>query len=197
MAEEQVKPASGGPTMTLIFSMLSFFFAANLGGLFKPAAGLYIGLIQIGIWPTYLIAANSMLRDGDGLYGNTFLYFATFFGLVPGLTSVFSYFAALHAWPLDPMVLGIMWIYVGLLLLCTLPGFKSVNAVFFLVLLFAGLGVFLLGLGMVGLLPASFYTKACVFSFGFVGIFGFYLCVDGFLSSVGIELPKGHAFFKA
>ncbi|HZK09508.1 MAG TPA: hypothetical protein VFD08_00430 [Clostridia bacterium] len=189
--------ASAAPTLNLIFGMLSIMFAALFLGYLKPSAVYILGLIQIGVWPGYLIGSLIMLRSGDIVGGNTFFYFATFFGLAPGLVTVGTYLADVFGWAYDPKILGIMWLSVGLTLTFTIPAFIKSELVTFLVIAAAGIAIDFIGLAYLFTGYAqTFNTIAGVLLF-FVGVGGIYQAVAGILAGAGIKLPLGKPIVKS
>jgi hypothetical protein len=196
MDNQQQKWASAGPTLNLIFSILSLIFAGMFLGFLNESAAFILGLIQIGVWPTYLIGSVIMLQSGDMVGGNTFLYFATFFGLVPGLVTVGTYFAQMYGWPFDPTTLGIMWLSVGLILTFTLPAFAQTPSLNFAVLACAGIAIDFIGLGYLNIVPPSISNIISGVLLAFVGIGGLYLSVAGILEGANIKIPVGKPLFK-
>lgn len=193
--ENNQKWASAAPTMTLMFSMLGLMFWAIFVGLLKPEAALLLGVIQVGIFPAYLIGGIILLKEGDGLNGNVFYYFSTYFGLCAGLYNLVTYFAPIYHWAIDPRIMGYFWLCASIMLFGSLLGYKKVPWVFFSVLFFAALALFILGFTALGLLPLVFNLVAgwCLF---IVGIFGLYLAVAGLLENADIKLPLGRPFFS-
>lgn len=194
--ENQPKWASAGPTLSLIFGMLSLIFAAIFLGYVDPSGSYILGLLQIAVWPAYLIGGVLMLRDGDVVGGNTFFYFATFFGLAPGLITVGTYFADIFGWAYDPKVLGIVWLCVGLTVTFTVPGFRKGSSLLFLVILAAGLAIDFIGLAYLFTDYANTFNTIAGVLLIFVGVGGVYQAISGILAGSGINLPQGKPFFK-
>lgn len=193
--ENKQRWASATPTMTLIFSMLAMMFWANFMGYLKPEAALLLGVIQVGIFPAYLIGAVILLKEGDALNGNVFFYFATWFGFVAGLINIVTYFAPIYNWAIDPRITGYFWLWAAVMLYGSLPAYRKVPWVFFTVLFCAATALLLIALTSLELVPVVFNIAAgwCLFV---VGVFGLYLAVAGLLENVGIILPQGKPFFK-
>lgn len=188
--------ATAAPTLNLIFGMLSIMFASLFFGYLQPSAAFILGIIQIGVWPAYLIGSLLMLQSGDVVGGNTFFYFATFFGIVPGLVTIGTYFAEINGWPFDPKILGIFWLSVGMTLTLTIPAFAKAEALTFLVIAAAGIALDFIGLAYIYTdLASVFYLLAGSLLF-FVGFGGIYSAIAGILKGAGIKLPLGKPLFK-
>ena len=176
--------------------MLALIFAASFFGFLEPSAAFILGLLQIAVWPAYLIGAMLLLRTGDTVGGNTFFYFATFFGIAPGMITVGTYFAEIYGWPFDPTILGIIWLCVGLTLTFSLPGFAKGPSLTLLVISCAAIGIDFIGLGYLNVLPAV--TANCIAGcfLTVTGIGGLYSAIAGILEGANIKLPLGKPLFK-
>jgi hypothetical protein len=194
--DNQAKWATAAPTLNLIFGMLSIMFAALFFGYLQPPAAFILGIIQIGVWPAYLIGSLLMLRSGDVVGGNTFFYFATFFGIVPGLVTLGTYFAGIYGWPFDPTILGIFWLSVGITLTLTIPAFAKAEALVFLVIAAAGFALDLIGLAYLFTDMADLFYRIAGALLFFVGFGGLYSAAAGILKGAGIHLPLGKPLFK-
>lgn len=194
--ENQSKWATAAPTLNLIFGMLSIMFAALFFGYLQPSAAFILGIIQIGVWPAYLIGSLLMLRSGDVVGGNTFFYFATFFGIAPGLVTVGTYFAEINGWPFDPKILGILWLSVGMTLTFTIPAFAKAELLTFLVIASAGIAIDFIGLAYIFTDLANVFNLIAGSLLFFVGFGGIYMAVAGILEGAGFKLPLGKPLFK-
>lgn len=188
-----VNPA---PTLTLFFSILAMLFWAQCIGILKPESSLNIALIQIGLFPPYVIGATLLLKKGDNVTGNIFLMFAAFFGFAGGLASLGTYIASTFGWPIDTSTTGLFWLLIGVFLLLATPSFKTASALFFLIMPTSSASLIILGLTMMDLFPVALGYKLSGWILFYVGITGIYLATSGYYSTIGVNLPQGKPFFK-
>lgn len=196
---ENRKWASAQPTMTMMFSVMCMIYWAWMIGILKPEAQLFIGIIQLALYPSYIIAAIIELKGGDGLSGNVYYYFATFFGAASGAVNIVSYFAGIFGWPVDPSVMGFIWIWIGVMLAGILPAYRKYGWIFFTLCAFAAISLLVLALVAFGIGPAAFMpilnqiSAWCLF---LVGIEGLYLALAAHLETADIKIPTGKSLFK-
>lgn len=187
--------ADSSPVGTFVFSILCFaFWAADLG-LLKDGAQLGIGLLQFGVFITYMIVGSSLIQKGNGLGGNTYLLFGTVFGAIGGFFNTFGPLFAKWGIPFDYSLFGLALIMAGTYLFLVLPGLKYAPKVDFLVFFFGGVGVLGSGLTIMGFLPASF-NIINGWALFFDGVAGFYSVMATVLSFVGVTIPCGKPFFS-
>ncbi|SMC40682.1 hypothetical protein [Papillibacter cinnamivorans] len=191
------KPLNGNPSpvVTLVFSILCFVFWANYMGYLKEGSILAIGVLQIGVFPIYIIGAIILFTRGNDFAGNVFAIFATAFGSAAGLTHVLMILSLTHGIPFDYTICGILFTIIGACLLLILPGLRYASKVDFLIFLFGGLGVMFAGLSGAMSVPAYFPLLAGWFLFidGCVGIYSF---LSGMLGFCGLNIPTGKPFFS-
>ena len=195
MDEKTQKWAEPNATMCLIFAVFAGCFWAMMTGQVKPEASLIVGVIQISVLPSYLVLSTILLKNNDGLNGNLFSYFCVFFSAVGGATSLVSYFANIYGWPIDASILGLVWLYIGLMVGFALPAFKTAPWSFFVLLVLTAVGLVLMGLITIGLLPASL-TNLTGWIFGLCSMMGLYFAITMHVSFAGVTYPLGKPFFK-
>lgn len=187
--------ADSSPVGTFVFSILCFaFWAADLN-LLHEGAQLAIGLLQFGVFITYMIVGTTLIQKGNGLGGNTFLLFGTCFGAIGGFFNTFGPLFAKWGIPFDYSLFGLSLIMAGAYLFLVLPGLKYAPKVDFLVFFFGGVGVLGSGLTIMGFLPPSF-NSINGWALFFDGVVGFYSVIATSLSFVGVTIPCGKPFFK-
>lgn len=183
-----------GPTAAFIFSTLCFIFWASLLGWLGTGATLAVGILQLGAFFPYYIAAKSFFKADDNLNGNIFFVFAVFFGFVGGLMNISTYVVNALNLSIDGRVAGIMWLLAAALLLFLLPAGRKATKVFFLIYLLTGIGLIFLGLGILQLMgPIAF--KLSGWSFFVVGLLAFYAAISIISGCTGVKLPLGKSFF--
>jgi hypothetical protein len=187
--------ADSSPVGTFVFSILCFaFWAADLN-LLHEGGQLAIGLLQFGVFITYMIVGSSLIQKGNGLGGNTYLLFGTVFGAIGGFFNTFGPLFAKWGIPFDYSLFGLALIMAGIYLFLVLPGLKYAPKVDFLVFFFGGVGVLGSGLTIMGFLPASF-NIINGWALFFDGVAGFYSVMATVLSFVGVTIPCGKPFFS-
>lgn len=194
MKEEQ-QWAHAMPTLYLIFSIFSAMFWALMTGFVKPEAALLCSVIQIAVYPSYLVGATILLKNKDGFSGNVFFYFCAFFSSVSGATGIVTYFANLYGWPIDASIMGIVWLWIGIMLGFSLPGSKGEPWIFFVISLLTVVGLLSMGLTTLGILPASI-TKPTGWLFGVISLMGLYVAVAQHVEFAGLKFPLGKSLFK-
>jgi hypothetical protein len=187
--------APSGASVCFIFSNLSFLFWANLMGYLGDGAGFAIGIIQLGVFVTYHVAASLLFTRGEAFDGNIFMVFATFFGGVGGATNIASAICAAKGIPFDNSVVGICWIMCGIFLLGILPGCKKSPWTVFVLYLLAGIGLFIMGLITLGIVGMSMVPITAWLLFA-VGALGLYLTLSTMNSFMNINIPLGKPLFK-
>lgn len=187
--------ADSSPVGTFVFSILCFaFWAADLN-LLHDGAQLAIGLLQFGVFITYMMVGGSLIQQGNGLDGNTYLLFGTVFGAIGGFFNTFEPLFVKWGIPFDYSLFGLSLIMAGTYLFLVLPGLKYASKVVFLVFFFGGVGVLGSGLTIMGFLPASF-NIINGWALFFDGVAGFYSVIATCLSFAGVTIPCGKPFFK-
>lgn len=195
MEENNQNWAAPNATMCLIFAVFAGCFWAMMTGQVKPESSLIVGVIQLSVLPCYLVLATILLKNKDGLNGNMFSYFCVFFSAVGGATSLINYFAAIYAWPIDATILGLVWLYVGLMLGFALPAFKTAPWSFFVLLVLTAVGLVLMGFVTLGFLPASLMNMTG-WIFGACSVMGLYFAITMHVAFGGVTYPLGKPFFK-
>lgn len=187
--------ADSSPVGTFVFSILCFaFWAADLN-LLADGAGLAIGLLQFGVFITYMMVGSSLIQKGNGFGGNTYLLFGTVFGAIGGFFNTFAPLFARWGIPLDYSLFGLSLIMAGAYLFLVLPGLRYAPKVDFLIFFFGGVGVLGSGLTIMGFLPAWFniingWALFCD------GVVGSYSVIATVLSFAGVSIPCGRPFFS-
>lgn len=190
-------PGAPTPTLVFIFTNLCFVFWANSIGLFGEGAGLMISFMQVAFFPAYIIGAVILFKRKETPFANMFFVYSTFFALMPGVTTIASYFCEAMGFPYDMAPINISWTLAGLLLLFRLPGFNQTAWPFFVIDFFSGIGCLMFGIGGAGFLPTGWLPIAG-WVFFIVGVFGLYCCVSVMLQHLGRPLlPLGKPLFKA
>lgn len=183
-----------GPTAAFIFSVLCFLFWASLLGWLGPGAALAIGILQLGAFFPYYIAAKSFFKTNDNLNGNIFFVFAVFFGFVGGLMNIGTYIVNVLNLPIDGRVTGIMWLAAASLLFFILPAGRKATKVFFLIYLLTAIGLLFLGLGILQVMGPIAFTLSG-WTFFVVGVLAFYATIAIISGCSGIKLSLGKPFF--
>jgi len=188
--------ASPTPTLNTLFAFLCVIFAALFFQLVdQPAVFLLFGLIQLGLFPAYFAGALILLKNGDMISGNIYLIFATFFTIVPGLTTLGIYFAQMQEWPIDVSILGYQWLFIGSVLAFCIPAFAKASKTFFILICCAASALVVLGLGYLGIISVPIYTAISGGLLFIVCVLVFYMIVSEVLGESGIDLPLGKPFF--
>lgn len=192
---EQKGIGYSGTTVTFIFTNLCFLFWANLLGLLGPGADLAVGIIQLGVFVSYHVAAIKLFNRNDELDGNVFLIFATFFGGVGGLTNVVSTICNEIGVEFSTMPVAFCWLFCGIMLICILPCYRFAPWSAFVMFALAGVSILLMGLMALGLIGASIAPVIAWLLF-IVGILGLYMAIAGLNGFTGVNLPMGKPIFK-
>ncbi len=188
-------PADSSATLCVIFSTLSILFWANLLGLLGTDAQIVLGLVQLGVIPAYHICSQNLFKNGMAFEGNIFMIFAALFGGVGGLLNTGE---ALCEWlgiPFSSITPGVVWLVSGIVIIASMPGARYNNKAGFLFYVFGGVGLVLMGLMVIGALPA--FIKPLVawllFGAGICGYASFFSTMNGYK---GVHIPLGKPFFK-
>jgi len=195
MTSESGSYANPTASLTLFFSVLVIMFWAMMLGYLKPEAALTVGVIQLALYPAWLWAAAMILKNGDGLAGNLFLFFGAFLAGCSGAANVVAYFAQLHGWPLDPKVMGYLWLLTAVVLLAAVVAYRVAGWVFWTLLLFADLGLFLFALTTLGVGPAATMIKVTAWVFLVVAVEGIYVAFVSYLALGGVRVSLGKPLF--
>lgn len=188
--------ADASPTIVFIFSMLCVMFWAQFAGVCSAETTLFLGLIQLACWPSYLIGSSVVLSRGDAVSGNIYLIFATCFGGIGGLVNLFTYLCGVFGWPLDNSIVGITWIWAGIATLAITICIRKAPLVGFLVFFLAVFQLEIMGFVTLGVLTAPIWTAIAKWLCLIIGLGGFYVSLAGLLSFSGITLPQGKPLIK-
>lgn len=184
-----------GATLCFLFAVLSFLFGGSMFGLYGEGATLVIGIVQLGVFPAYHICAQNLLKQGFAFDGNVFMIFGALFALVGGILNVVGVFAGDFGLAFSSSAQGIVWLLSGLFLLLILPGARKSPLVSFVLYICGGLGLTIMGLVMMGILPAvcNMAVGALFFGAGICGLLCSLSAMNGF---TGINIPLGKPLFK-
>lgn len=190
--QESVGDAS--PTILFTFTMLTMMFLALGTGYIHGEALLLLGCVQIGVYPVYIYCAKNAIDQKQTLSGNCYLIFASLFGGAAGLCNLATYFAGIMGWPLDGRLIGIVWIWSGLMLIPVVAAMRKGPWIPFVV--FAAGGIMLVLFGISALGYASFLLNPIVAVMqAVVGIGGFYVFLANMFALGEISLPLGKTIF--
>lgn len=165
--------ASPAPAVLILFGCLAFMVSSMLVGFVSPAGGLLFALASIGTGAAYLVAATIILRSGDVIGGNTFLYFSSVFTFMAGFTGLGVYFSNVWGWPIDMRILGWMWLFIGGVLTLTTPAFKNWPILIFILIILADVAFLLLGFAYVNVIGPVFFKVAGVLLYAVALIAGY------------------------
>lgn len=193
---EKERYADASPTIVFIFTMLCMMFWAQFAGICSAETTLFLGLIQLGCWPSYLIGSHIVLSRGDAVSGNIYLIFATCFGGIGGLVNLFTYLSGVFGWLADNSIVGITWIWSGIATLAATICIRKSPWVGFMVFLLAVFQLEIMGFVTIGILTAPIWTEIAKWLCLIIGIGGFYTMLSGLLTYGGIYLPQGKTIFK-
>lgn len=196
--EEQHKYVSmgePGPTMLFIFTMLTMMFWGMYTGFFDASAVLLLGLIQLACFPAYIFGGIAYILKGDSISGNTYLIFATCFGGIGGVSNLVSYISTLNGIPVESKIVGLVWLWSGLILIPIVASMRKGPSIPFVVFTLGALELILMGLMDLGFIPLA-ATNIVLVCFASVGIGGFYCSAVNLFSFGNIKLPLGRSLFK-
>ncbi len=186
--------ADASPTILFTFTMLTMMFLALGTGYLSGSALLLLGCIQIGVYPVYIYCATNAISRKDPISGNCFLIFASLFGGAAGLCNLASYFAGIFDWPVDGRIMGIVWIWSGLMLVPIVAAMRKGPSLPVAVFSSAAVMLVLFGVSSLGYFSEVLSPIVLVLQ-AFVGIGGFYICLASLFSMAEISLPLGKPFF--
>lgn len=170
-------------------------FWSQFMGISSPETTLFLGLIQIGCWPAYIIASVITLKRGDAVSGNCFMIFACCFGGIGGLTNLFAYLGGIWGWPLDNSIIGYVWIWSGIVVTAVVIAIREAPLVSFLTFLVAIPLLEIMGFVTLGYLTAPVWVAIAGWLCLAMAIGGIYSVVASFLGWSGINIPLGKPLF--
>lgn len=170
-------------------------FLALGTGYLSGGALLLLGCIQIGVYPIYIFCAQNAINRKETLSGNCYLIFASLFGGAAGLCNIATYLAGVMNWPIDSRIMGVVWIWSGLMLIPVVTAMAKGPSIPFLVFACGGImlvlfGITALGYAVVVLSPVVSFLQAVV------GIGGFYVFLVNMFAAGGVVLPLGKSICK-
>ncbi len=186
--------ADASPTILFTFTMLTMMFLALGTGYLNGSALLLLGCIQIGVYPVYIYCAANAINRKDPISGNCFLIFASLFGGAAGLCNLAFYFAGIFNWPVDGRIMGIVWIWSGVMLIPIVAAMRKGPSLPFAVFGSAALMLVLFGVSSFGYFSGVLSPLVSVLQ-AFVGIGGFYICLASLFAMAEIPLPLGKPFY--
>lgn len=123
MAQEKHHMVSPSGAALMALSVACFCFFVIFEGWVSGAAAILLAAVLIACCVPQLLAGIFDLLEGNSLFGNTMIYFGSFFMLGSGLTTLAEYLCGMLGWPFDPRILGWVWIVLTLALWGWTPGF--------------------------------------------------------------------------
>lgn len=123
MAQEKHQMVSPSGAALMALAVACFCFFPLLNGWVSGGAAILMSLVLIACFFVQLIAGIFDCIEGNSLFGNTMIYFACFFMLGSGLTTLAEYFCGVFGLPFDVKILGWVWIVLALALWGWTPGF--------------------------------------------------------------------------
>lgn len=122
MAQEKHHMVSPSGAALMALAVVCFCFFALLNGYVSGGAAILMACIMIAAAIPQLLAGIFDCIEGNSLFGNVMIYFACFFMLGSGLTTLAEYLCGMMGWPFDPRILGWVWIILALALCSWTPG---------------------------------------------------------------------------
>lgn len=183
------------PTILFLFTMLTMMFLGLGAGFISGEAVLLLGCIQLGIFPVYLVAGKNSINKNESLSGNCFMIFAALFGGAGGLCNIAAYFAGVFGWPIDGSIMGIVWIWSGVMLLPVVLSMLKGPSLPVIVFAFGGIMLVLFGIETLGYYSDVINMLVLVMQ-AIVAIGGFYVCIAFLFGQAGISLPLGKPLVK-
>ncbi|MCL2817617.1 MAG: GPR1/FUN34/YaaH family transporter [Clostridiales bacterium] len=111
------------PAGLVALAVACFCFFGMLNGFVDKSALPLIGCWLIGGFVVQLVVGLLDLKSGNGVGGNTFLFFSAFFMLVGGIEMFVKYNGILADMPVDTRIDGYAWAALTLVLLLWTPAF--------------------------------------------------------------------------
>jgi len=123
MSEHDKGWGNPAPAGLIALAIAALMFYALLSHKIDHSAAVYIGIWLLGGFVTQFTVAVIELREGSVTGGNVFLFFASFFMLVGGLTDILGYCVSLNGWHMDATVNGWAWIILLAALVIWTPAY--------------------------------------------------------------------------
>jgi|GEM_PF-2254845 len=162
---ESTKIASAGPASFAGISLVLFLMFVSLIGLVTPAAALPIGIFAIAVGAINLIGAVFDHLNGESAGNIGVVFGVLFFVTGAGVWNVVQYFAGLRGWPLDPTIIGWVYLWLGAILLLWAPVLFRAPYTLSLPVALLGVMVVVMGAVQLGWMPASLMTAV---AYGFL-----------------------------
>jgi len=179
---------NAAPAATFIYCVLCFTFSGSLLG-FLENAGLAISVLQLSIFVGYTLGSIFILKSGSGIGGNTFFIFAAFFGGTGGMLGIAQAICDHAGYPFCAEVGPFVNVISGLFLFVILYANRVNSKTDFLIILFAAIGVFSVGLS--GFVAPQLTAFIAGISLGIDGIIVFYSASIQFLQMSGSKVNYG------
>lgn len=167
-------------------------------GLLGEGGSLAIGCIQLGVFGTYLSCSIILYKRGQAFDGTVFMVFAAFFGGAGSMLNIGQAIAEFHGVPFSTSAPGMCWLLCGIFCLAILPSCKKLPKAGFLFYLLGGIALSLLGLLVLGVLSAPWFTPVIAWLLFGVGVTGIFITINTMNSFEGVINfpPLGKPFFK-
>lgn len=200
MRKVQLSIADTSPAITFIFCLITLLFWAMYRGIIPAAAGsLTIGIIQLALFPPYLVCATLLFKRGDMFGGIIYMIFAALFGGVGGLFNVTIFLASWFGFSgyLATIGLGLAF---GLSAVIIVPycyvALRTAPAAGSIMFICADLFLFLYLFMSLGWLGAG-WAVACEWLALAIVVLGMWNCCSAVLASAGFKpLPAGPVLWK-
>lgn len=173
-----------------VFSLFSwFFFMANFN-LLGDNFAFTLGVMQLSVCGLFFLGARERIKYNP-FWGNMNIIFVFFFGIFGGVTNVLAGLG----FALNGLVMAIPNVVIGLLMMLCTRAVMNNPWTFFLIWVFAWIGVLSLGLAGCGLAP-GILSKIGGLGLCGVAILGFYAQIVFLHLHAGIEMSLGKPLFK-
>lgn len=194
--------ADASPVATFIFSTFCVISFPLMMGWLQPgtASSMAFGLVQFLCFVPWMIASILLIKQGNQFGGNTFFIFAVCFAGVGGGFNLFGPILEKAGYAFDHALVGWVFLTGGIYLLLVLPVVAYGDLANFLVMLFAGIGVLMAGLGPLGVFGygQGYAIASQVGGIALLldGLVGFYTLLHAQFKVFGVILPVGPVLRK-
>lgn len=179
-----------GTVSAMIFSTLCFLFWANGLGLLGSGATIAMAAFQLGAAAMYAYGGITHIKRGESFFGNVYIIFSVFFGAGAGALNLVGAIAEIKGFAYSWAVEGLMFLFVGIVVLAFLPHLVTWAISFFGIFLTGGLACVCWGIVYLGLLPGAAVVLNLIGSWSVFacGLLGTYTVLSTMFSYIGVKM---------
>lgn len=174
-----------------VFVLVSWLVFISAFVDYGDGAGLTLGVLKLSLVGMFFMGARERMKV-DSVWGNTNMCFVFLFGVFGGVTDILGSLGI----TLNPIIMSIPNIYLGALMVVCIGALRKNPWSFFVMWIFAAIGVLALGLAGIGVMPGflTLVGKVLLGGVAVIGNWALIVLIHGY-TGTGKKLSLGKPWF--